>query len=134
MIDPEDVPPVDADESLARFILQRSYIRNDETIRPNAFIPHPHEHLSVTRHRKATEEEIWTVGQSIAVTREKTLHGRGDLRATVCLRQELRVDAKPVAGNPNHANISNWPADKPAQKIIAQELAAKAAFVPNAAK
>ena len=26
--------------------------------------------------------------------------------------------------NPNHANVIGWPAEKPAQKIIAQQIAA----------
>jgi hypothetical protein len=33
--------------------------------------------------------------------------------------------------NPNHADVSSWPADKPAQKIIALEIAAAAVFVAN---
>jgi len=44
------------------------------------------------------------------------------------LDERIHVNAEPTAGNPNHANVSDWPADKPAQKIIAQELAAKAKF------
>jgi fatty-acyl-CoA synthase len=59
MIDPSNVPAVDADESLARYVLYSRQIRkSDETIRPEAFIPHPYQELSVTRHREATEEEI----------------------------------------------------------------------------
>jgi hypothetical protein len=43
-------------------------------------------------------------------------------------RQGLEVDPKPLANNQNHANVIGWPTDKPTQKIIAQELAAKANF------
>ena len=46
------------DESLARFIFQRNYIRSDQTVKPNAFIPHPWPDLSVTRHFGLTEEEL----------------------------------------------------------------------------
>ncbi|MBL8819682.1 MAG: hypothetical protein JNL58_26890 [Planctomyces sp.] len=38
-----------------------------------------------------------------------------------------------ILTNPNHVNITNWPsaADKPAQKLIAQEIAAVARFLPT---
>jgi hypothetical protein len=34
--------------------------------------------------------------------------------------------------DPNHANVTEWPAEKPVQKIIAQEIAAAVKFVPKA--
>lgn len=126
MIDPDNVPPVDSKELLARYVFHRNYIRQDKTVKANAFIPHPYHALSVTRHRDATDEELWAVGADVAATQNKTLYGRGDIVALTCLQQVLEVIAKPVSGNPNHADISAWPADKPAQKIIALELAAKA--------
>ena len=94
----------------------------------DAFVPHPYRDLSVTRHRDANEDEIWEAGQVVAAIIGKTLYGRADIQAAVCLDQKLNVKADPVAGNPNHANISGWPADKPAQKIVAQELASAASF------
>jgi hypothetical protein len=35
----------------------------------------------------------------------------------------LQVVAAPVPENPNHANVIDWPAEKSAQKIIAQQIA-----------
>ena len=48
------------------------------------------------------------------------------------MQQKLKTIADPVEGNTNHVNITNWPsaADKAAQKLIAQEIAAVAKFVP----
>jgi hypothetical protein len=37
----------------------------------------------------------------------------------------------PSKGNRNHVNVYGWPADKAAQKNIAQEVAAAADFVPT---
>ncbi|MEX2120214.1 MAG: hypothetical protein WD847_11520 [Pirellulales bacterium] len=37
-----------------------------------------------------------------------------------------------IPKNPNHANIGGWPMDKPAQKIIALEIAATAVFLARA--
>ncbi len=133
MLDPANVPDVDLHEMLSRFILTRQYV-NQQTkqLKPAAFVPHPYEELSVTRDREATDAEIWTVGQGIAGLQQKTLHGRGDALAASYVQQKLKTIADPVEGNTNHVNITNWPsaADKAAQKLIAQEIAAVAKFVP----
>lgn len=141
MIDPHNVPAVGADETLARFVLSSRHIRgSDETIKPDAFIPHPHTELSVTRHRDATQDEVWGAGRSVAESQQRTLHGRGDVAATAFLRQELCIEAAPVLGhatlpdNPNHANVMGWPKDdRGRQRLIAVEIAAQASLVrpPN---
>lgn len=118
--------PVTADEQLARFILQRSHLRQDGTSKQDAFIPHPWPDLSVTRHLQLTEKELWSIGQNIARQTAKTLYGRADVRASDFQRHRLRVIAARVEGNPNHANVTGWPTEKPAQKIIAQQIAAAA--------
>ena len=132
MLDPANVPEVGLDELLSRFILTRQYV-NQQTkqLKPAAFVPHPYEELSVTRDREATDAEIWSVGQGIAALLQKTLHGRGEVLAATYVQQKLKTIADPVEGNPNHVNITNWPsaADKAAQKLIAQEIAAVARFV-----
>jgi hypothetical protein len=132
MIDPANVPEVATDEMLARYVLHSSHIRSsNQTIKQDAFVPHPRPNLSVTRHLSATESELWTVGENVAATSGKTLYGRGDVSTTACLTQKLTVKASPTLDNPNHADVSAWPADKPAQKIIALEIAAVAKFVPK---
>ena len=117
------------DEWLARFVLFSRWIRSDRTLRPDAFIPHPWPDLSVTRHLQLSENEIWEIGQAIADKRGSDLLGRGDLQASIPRAQRLQIDADPIEGNLNHANITAWPADKPSQKIIAQEIASRAYFV-----
>jgi hypothetical protein len=130
MIDAADVPSVDPGETLARYVVYQSHIRRSNwTIKPDAFMPHPHRDLSLTRHRDATEEELWTAGQQVAASQGKTLQGRGDIAASTCIGQGLTVEARPLPENPNHADVVGWPADKPAQKIIAQEIAATSRFV-----
>ncbi|MGH8728206.1 MAG: hypothetical protein ACREV9_08630 [Burkholderiales bacterium] len=126
--------PIASNEQLARFILFSKWIRSSEpvkTVKPDAFIPHPYPDLSVTRHKNLSEQKLWRIGQDIASARPATLYGRADIRAAEVRRQSLHVEPQPVANNPNHASVIGWPADKPAQKIIAQELAAKANFVPK---
>jgi hypothetical protein len=133
MIDPSNVPPVEKDEILARYILQSSHIRpSNQTVKPDAFIPHPHPDLSVTRHLNAAKAALWAVGEQVAASRGKPLYGRGDFGVATCIAQQLVVKADPIAGNSNHANVTGWPRGKPAQKIIALEIAAAAKFVAKA--
>lgn len=132
MIDPANVPEVATGEMLARYVLHSSHIRrSDQTIKQDAFVPHPYPNLSVTRHLLANESELWSVGDNVAAACGKTLYGRGDASTTVCLGQNLTVNASPITGNPNHADVSAWPTDKPAQKMIALQIAAAAKFVPK---
>lgn len=117
------------EECLARFILFSQWIRSsDQTVRPDAFIPHPYPDLSVTRHINLSEEALWKMGQDVADARPAKLYGRADIYASTAQRQHLRVDSAPVPNNPNHANITGWPTDKPAQKMIALQLAADSTY------
>ncbi len=118
-------------ELLARFIMSGKWFRSDRTVRQDAFIPYPYPDLSVTRHKSLSEEEIWKLGQEISDARPATLYGRADLSAEAVRKQKLSVEPRPVPENLNHACISGWPQDKPAQKILALELAAAASFIPK---
>ena len=120
MAELNDISP---EEWLARYILYRNHLRQDGTIKQDAFIPYPWPDLSVTRHLQLTEKELWDIGRDIALRREKTLHGRADLQVKDFQQHQLAVVAAPVPENPNHASITGWPTDKPAQKIIAQQIA-----------
>lgn len=135
----ETQPVVETNELLARFITSSRWFRSsDSTIRSEAFIPYPYPELSVTRHRLLSEEELWKVGQAITdgrITddRKITLHGRADISAENVRKQKMTVEPRPVPENLNHADILGWPPDKPAQKMLALELAAAASLVmkPN---
>jgi hypothetical protein len=120
------VPAIEVNERVARFILKQSHLRQDRTVKQDAFIPHPHTDLSVTRHLQLSETQLWQIGHDVARQTRKKLHGRTDLQVSVFQRHELRVVAAPLSDNRNHANVTGWPADKPAQKIIAQQVAAAA--------
>ena len=131
MSDGGTLPPVDPDEWLARFILYKRYIRADRTVRPDAFIPHPYPDLSVTRHLLLSEAQLWEIGRDVAQENGKTLQGRADAQASVFQLRELRVVPEPLPKNPNHATVIGWPAEKPAQKIIAQQIADAAGKAPE---
>ena len=53
---PQDITD---DETLARFVVVKEWVRADKTIRPDAFVPPKDLNLSVTRHIGLTEMELW---------------------------------------------------------------------------
>lgn len=131
MLPPDQVPPVSPNELLSRFVLFSRHIRgNDGTVRPDAFMPHPHVETSVTRHLSATDQELWGEGARVAGLRGTNLHGRADVVAQGFLAQGLTVLAAPILPeNPNHANATGWPEEKAEQKMKAIEISRKSRFV-----
>ena len=117
------------EELLARFILQSSWIREDKTVRQDAFIPPPDLELSVTRHSDLTAIQMWNIGRHVADTSARMLYGRADIQAISIRNQKLVVEIDPTSKNPNHTIIKGWPNDKPSQKMIAINLAASSKFV-----
>lgn len=130
MLDPAQIPSVAAGEQLARYVLFSKHVRSsDNTVRPEAFMPHPRSELSMTRHREATNEELWGEGMRVSALRLLELYGRADVSEAAFSAEDLKVIAKPIAENPNHADAVGWPADKPAQKIKALQMAHKANYL-----
>lgn len=89
-------------------------------------MPHPYPDLSVTRHDALTAAQLWNIGEQVATAAAKRLYARADVRARTFERRDLIVRAAPTPANENHANVEGWPPEKPAQKIIAQQIAAEA--------
>ena len=117
------------DETLARFVLFKRHFRSsDQTVKPDAFIPHPRTDLSVTRHKGISERELWRIGRAVASERQKTLFGRADTHARNIRDQGLDVESSPIQRNKNHADVINWPIEKSHQKRLAQEIAATASY------
>lgn len=123
--------PVTEDEWLARYIVHKDHVRADGTVKRDPFIPYSRVELSVTRQLGLNEGEIWAAGDLVAQELGKPLRGRADTQARVHVRCKLRVVPKPLPMNPNHADIVDWPTDKPAQKEIALLIARAASFKPK---
>ena len=87
--------------------------------------------MSVTRKQNLSFQALKNIAQSIATGRNKTLFGWANIKASSIREQPLDVIAAPEMENPHHANIVGWPPDKPAQKMLAIELAKKATFEPT---
>jgi hypothetical protein len=120
--------PVHENELVARFILFRGWVRADLTVRPEAFIPYPHKELSVTRCQLLTDQEMCAIGHSVAHERKVIFYGHADIPVSAIIQQSLHLKSAPILNNPNHANIVGWPEQKPAQKIVALQLAASAKY------
>ena len=123
-------------ELVARFVLSKRRFRSsDQYVKPEAFMPHPHTDLSVTRHKGISVEKIWKHGKAVArekaasEKRDVPLIGRADLRVSDVRKQSIQAIPDPIWKNWNHANLIGWPSDKPQQKIIALEIAAEAQYV-----
>jgi hypothetical protein len=132
VLDPAAIPDVEPDEILARFVHFKRHVRSfDSTVRPDAFIPHPHADLSVTRHREATADELWNDGRRIATIRQLPLYGRADTSVTAFASEGLRTESDPILPeNPNHAVVTGWPSEKSEQKIKAAQIAIKSQYLP----
>ncbi len=118
---------IEDSEKLARFILySRWYRKEDKSVKPEAFIPYPHNELSVTRSNDLSENDLMEIGKNIAHNRPATLYGNAKFK--VLEVRKINLDAIParVKGNPNHANVTGWPHEKSKQKSLAIELASKA--------
>lgn len=125
MMHPDQIPDVADNELLARFIVNSNEKRTDGMVTPKLFLPYKWVELSVNRHREATLEETWQVGVEVAAARNKSLYGLANIRASQCRIQKLDVVPAPILpDNPNHANITGYPAAKEDQMAIANELAA----------
>ena len=122
--------PVDLSEILARFILQRNWYRpSDNTVKYAAFIPNPKNmETSVFRITGISDEQVWLIGErEVATKRGKPVLGRADIKVYDVVSQDLKVySAEPPE---RHANITGWPKEKSAQKLIAIKLAEKARFI-----
>lgn len=126
----EPMPPVADDELLSRFVLHKSHFRRqDQTLKADPFIPHPHADLSVTRHLGLDNNALWDIAENVARQTGKTLYGRAENHAGTYRDQQLDFAAAPVQGNRNHTNVTGWPSGKPAQKMIALQIASNSRFV-----
>ena len=117
---------VSKDELLARFIVYHRWVRKDNTIRSDAFMPDENLETSVTRHLGISEEDIWNIGKLTVDKPPRKLLGRSDVKAADVRMQLLDVEPREEEGNPNHANIVDWSDKTDMQKSCAQLIAAAA--------
>jgi len=138
MIDENNVPDIESNEELSRCIVFRKHVRSptgsvktEGRVKPNAFVPHPYDDLSVNRHLQSTDDDVWELCRQVAQQLKKTLYGRATVNASDFQSRKLRVQPDPIRSensdgllpNPNHAIVVGWPEEKSAQLTIAQDIA-----------
>jgi hypothetical protein len=116
---------VQLDENLSRFIIQSNQIRtSDNTVKYTAFMPAPNGTTSVFRTSGLQHEDIWKIGDNVAVQRQRNLYERADVTAGRVFDAGLHIEADDVP--PRHANLTDWPDESSKQMAIALELTASA--------
>jgi len=122
---------VSDDECLARFLLNKKYIRKGK-MKPHhaAFVPYSRVELSVSRIDGIEENEIWKLGERVVEMRSDNvrLFGRAELQA-FRYRQKEYLDVIKDEPPPRHAIVKGWPDIKAKQKMIALELAEDARLI-----
>lgn len=126
----ENEPKVAPEESLSRFIVDKSYFRSsDGTVRHNAFMPNNNQEVSIFRTSDISENEKWDIGRAeFAEKRQKKLLGRADILSQIIYYHLLCVIPDPYS-HPLHANIIGFPDEKACHRSIAVELASDADLI-----
>ncbi len=97
--------PVISTEILSRFVLQKTYIRANNTVRPAAFLPNPKNgETSVFRISGITDNKVWDIGdREVATKQGKPIFGRADIETSNVVSKDLKV----ISSEPpeRHANL-----------------------------
>lgn len=114
-------------ERISRFIFHKKYINETKGwVSHAAFMPSTAtKNTSVYRTSSCIEGRIWLIGDLFVARKLKPprdLLARADVQADIILNEGLAIVAKP-SPHPRHAEVTNWPDDKPQQKIKAMVLA-----------
>ena len=115
-------------EVLARFIMQKNYVRADSSLRATPFMPPQTGRLSVYAISGVDEPEIWAIGNAhVAVPLGKPLHGRADFNSLRVYELGLEVESDPTP-HPLHANVIGWDLASTEPRLLALKLAREATF------
>jgi len=89
MLDPTNIPAVESDELLARYIYSsRHFSRESRRVKAAAFLPPGDGKESATRHREATEAELWQVGHAGGAKRGQVTSARARTLRTRCRQSD----------------------------------------------
>ena len=125
------MPPISLSEILSRFILNKNYVRANNSVRHAAFMPNRNGETSVFRTSEMSANNIWNIGNEVARTRGKPLVGRADIVTARVFSSGLQ--AVPQEPPEKHANIIGWSSEKSEQRKTALILASESAFRRNEA-
>ena len=112
-------------EPISRFIFSREHVKTGR-VSSAAFVPSMKTlDVSVYRTSGCGERRIWLLGDLFVAAKRKDnrgILGRADLASQLIFNEGLVIIPE-TSPHPRHANVTNWPSDKPQQKIKAMALA-----------
>jgi hypothetical protein len=116
---------VSPSEPISRFIFSREHVKTGR-VTFAAFMPSTKTlDVSVYRTSRCGERKIWLLGDLFVAAGRKDNRGilaRADLTSQLAFHEGLDIIPTP-SPHPRHANVTNWPSDKPQQRIKAMALA-----------
>ena len=132
----ESAPPVTSEEELTRFLFSRHHFSKSENrVLADAFLPPPKPlpwQTSTYRTSTLSLDQIWQLGEDVRGVRKQSLKARADIRASsVVVKGTLRLlpTSEGITVSPQlHVDIVGWPDSPELQRMIATELAARAAL------
>lgn|SRR5258708_3221602 len=133
-----DRPPriIGNSERLSRYIFNISSFKTSAKhhLESTAFLPNPKKDntVSVYRTDKCDEDKVWWLSDRFVtrfmVARKQSI-ARADINASYVLANpQLKLESC-TRPHPRHANVSGWPSEKPAQKLIALKILQSAKIV-----
>jgi len=122
----EPISGLTDEDALARFIFsEQHFAATTGRVKHQAFLPPSDGATSVFAIRSLPESHIWELGRVfVASPARRTLRARADLTVRDVLAASLKVVLNSTPAR--HANLVGWPTEKSAQKLRAEELAARA--------
>lgn len=123
------------EEQIGRFIFSKNHFTSStKSVKYAAFIPRiTSDESSVYRISTLTNQEKWNIGDKyVASARDKPILADAILKVEFVRNVSISGADDPLrvvsekSPHPLHANITNWPKEKPQRKLAAIELANEA--------
>ena len=109
-------------EKITRFIRYNRHFDEPNTVRHEAFLPHRKRiDISVFHISGLSEDEVWKIGWEHVQTDELPILARADLFASDVYDNNLEV-IPDIQSHERHANITNFPIERPKNKTEDRKL------------
>lgn len=113
-------------ERISRFILRKGYFDQSKGwVSSAAFTPSGKTtDISVYRTSRCSGNRLWLIGRVFVERKrdKRIILARADFDSALALQEGLKIIAR-LLPHPRHADLTNWPDDKPLQKMKALALA-----------
>lgn len=119
--------PLETTEPISRFIFSKSHF-NRSGPKYGAFLPASDGDTSCFRVKGLSEDANWEIGRFVGRKRGKDAKGRANVNVEDVSAQGLTIDPD-ACPHLRHVNMTAWPDEESARKLVAIELAKKAQLI-----